>query len=86
MSSKIVKEIKNEITKAVVGKDDIIEQVLAAIFAGGHVLLEDVPGVGKTTLALAFSRALFTVSRMFSIKRHLLSNAILASMPLFSGI
>ncbi|MBQ5446353.1 MAG: MoxR family ATPase [Lachnospiraceae bacterium] len=58
MSSKIVKEIKNEITKAVVGKDDIIEQVLAAIFAGGHVLLEDVPGVGKTTLALAFSRAL----------------------------
>lgn len=58
MSSKIVKEIKNEITKAVVGKDDIIEQVLAAIFAGGHVLLEDVPGLGKTTLALAFSRAL----------------------------
>lgn len=58
MSSKIVKEIKNEITKAVVGKDDIIEQVLAAIFAEGHVLLEDVPGVGKTTLALAFSRAL----------------------------
>ncbi len=58
MDNSFVKEIKNEITKAVVGKDDIIEQVLSAIFAGGHVLLEDVPGVGKTTLALAFSRAL----------------------------
>ena len=58
MNNNFVKDIKNEITKAVVGKDEIIEQVLAAIFAGGHVLLEDVPGVGKTTLALAFSRAL----------------------------
>lgn len=58
MDHKVVKEIKQEITKAVVGKDEIIEQVLCAIFAGGHVLLEDVPGVGKTTLALAFSRAL----------------------------
>ncbi len=58
MNNHFVKDIKNEITKAVVGKDEIIEQVLAAIFAGGHVLLEDVPGVGKTTLALAFSRAL----------------------------
>lgn len=51
-------EISNEISKVIVGKDDIIKQVMAAIFAGGHVLLEDVPGVGKTTLALAFSRAL----------------------------
>lgn len=58
MNNNFVKDIKSEITKAVVGKDEIIEQVLAAIFAGGHVLLEDVPGVGKTTLALAFSRAL----------------------------
>lgn len=58
MANSIVVDIKREISKAVVGKEDIIEEVLAAIFAGGHVLLEDVPGVGKTTLALAFSRAL----------------------------
>ncbi len=58
MANKIVVDIKKEISKAVVGKEEIIEQVLSAIFAGGHVLLEDVPGVGKTTLALAFSRAL----------------------------
>ena len=47
-----------EIKKAVIGKDDCIVKVMTAILAGGHILIEDVPGVGKTTLALAFSRAL----------------------------
>lgn len=50
--------ILNEIKKVIVGKDDVITKTLMAILAGGHVLLEDVPGVGKTTLALAFSRAM----------------------------
>lgn len=58
MNYTTIKDIKKEISKAIVGKDDIIDKVLAAIFAGGHVLLEDVPGVGKTTLALAFSKTL----------------------------
>ena len=44
--------------KAVVGKDDILAKVLLAILARGHILLEDIPGVGKTTMALAFSKAL----------------------------
>ena len=48
----------NEIKKVIHGKDDVIGKVLCAILAGGHVLLEDIPGVGKTTLAVAFSRAL----------------------------
>ena len=43
-----------EIKKAVIGKDDCIIKVMTAILAGGHILIEDVPGVGKTTLALAF--------------------------------
>ncbi len=47
----------NEVKKAVIGKDDIIEKVLIAILAKGHILLEDIPGVGKTTLAIAFSKA-----------------------------
>ncbi len=50
--------ILNEVRKVIVGKDDVLEKVLMTILAGGHVLLEDVPGVGKTTLALAFSRAM----------------------------
>ncbi len=48
----------NEVSKALVGKRDVIEKALMAIYAGGHILLEDVPGTGKTTLALALSRAL----------------------------
>jgi MoxR-like ATPase len=48
----------NEVKKVFIGKDEIIEKVLMTIYAGGHILLEDAPGVGKTTLALGFSRAL----------------------------
>lgn len=51
-------KILQEVQKAVVGKDEILAKVLMAILAGGHILLEDIPGVGKTTLALAFSRAM----------------------------
>ena len=47
-----------EIRKVIIGKDEVAEKVLMAILSGGHVLMEDVPGVGKTTLALAFSRVL----------------------------
>lgn len=50
----IIKEVKRVIN----GKDDCIEKVMAAILAKGHILLEDVPGVGKTEMALAFSRAI----------------------------
>lgn len=53
-----VKQIINEINKAVIGKDYIIARVLAVILAKGHVLIEDIPGVGKTTLALAFSKVM----------------------------
>ena len=54
----ITRNVLAEVRKAVVGKDDVISKVWIALLAEGHVLLEDVPGVGKTTMALAFSRAL----------------------------
>ncbi len=50
--------IINEVRKAIIGKDTVVCKTLMAIVAGGHILLEDNPGVGKTTLALAFSRAM----------------------------
>lgn len=53
-----LEEITKEIEKAVVGKREVIQKVLMALLAGGHVLLDDVPGVGKTTLAMAVSRTL----------------------------
>ncbi len=52
----------DEVKKAVKGKDDCIIKAFAAFLAGGHILLEDVPGVGKTTLAVAFSRAMALVN------------------------
>ena len=54
LASQVVMEVK----KAIVGKDTVLVKVLAAVLARGHILLEDIPGVGKTTLALAFAKAL----------------------------
>jgi len=51
-------QVVNEVKKAVVGKDEIVVKTLLAVLARGHVLLEDIPGVGKTTMAIAFSKAL----------------------------
>ncbi|MBQ8833915.1 MAG: MoxR family ATPase [Oscillospiraceae bacterium] len=51
-------QILGQVRKVVVGKDPVLLWVLAAILAKGHILLEDIPGVGKTTMALAFSRVL----------------------------
>ncbi len=51
-------EICNEVKKVIVGKDGVIQKVLMSVLAEGHILLEDVPGVGKTTLATAFAKTL----------------------------
>ena len=54
------RELENvlvEIQKVIAGKQAVIEKILTAVLADGHILLDDVPGVGKTTLALALSRA-----------------------------
>lgn len=51
-------EIISEVKKIVIGKDDIVKKVLTTILAKGNILIEDIPGVGKTTLALTFSKAM----------------------------
>ena len=52
------KQIVREISKAIVGKDEVLIKVLLAVIAGGHILMEDIPGVGKTTMAVSLSKAL----------------------------
>jgi len=54
VTGKIIREVK----KVIVGKDEVVSKIWTAILAQGHVLLEDVPGVGKTTMALSFAKAL----------------------------
>lgn len=53
-----INEILEQIETVIVGKNDVMERILMAILAGGHVLMEDVPGVGKTATAMAFARTL----------------------------
>lgn len=55
---KQVNAIKEEVKKVVFGKDEVIEKVLMAIIGSGHILIDDIPGVGKTTMANAFARAM----------------------------
>lgn len=57
----VAQAIMEEVKKAVIGKDDCVKKVMAAILAGGHILIEDIPGVGKTTMALAFAKSMSLV-------------------------
>jgi MoxR-like ATPase len=50
--------IKSNISKVIIGKDDAIDLVLVALFCSGHILLEDVPGVGKTMLAKCLAKSI----------------------------
>ncbi|MGI5897519.1 MAG: AAA family ATPase [Oscillospiraceae bacterium] len=53
----IADKLKRNIAKVIIGKDEIIEHVLTALFASGHILLEDMPGTGKTTLAKVLAKS-----------------------------
>ena len=53
-----ISEILQQIEKVVVGKNENVEKIMMAILAGGHVLMEDVPGTGKTTTAMTFAKVL----------------------------
>jgi MoxR-like ATPase len=57
-SSEVIGRLQRELGQVIRGKKEAIDLLLVGLFAGGHVLIEDVPGVGKTTLAKALSRAM----------------------------
>lgn len=50
--------VKDTVNTVIKGKEQVVEKVLAGVIAGGHILMEDIPGVGKTTLATTFAKAL----------------------------
>ena len=56
MSQKL-EQVQAEVNKVIKGKEDVVKKVLAAVIAGGHILMEDIPGVGKTTLATTFAKS-----------------------------
>lgn len=58
-----VASIKEEVKKVIFGKDEVIDKLLMAIIGGGHILIDDIPGVGKTTMANAFAKAMGLVQK-----------------------
>ncbi|MBD5517543.1 MAG: MoxR family ATPase [Lachnospiraceae bacterium] len=58
MYQQILQNIQDEVNLVIKGKEDVVRKVLAAMIGGGHILMEDIPGVGKTTLATTFARVL----------------------------
>ena len=56
--TELAETVRNNVAHVVIGKDDVTELLLVALLTGGHVLLEDVPGIGKTTMAKALARSL----------------------------
>ncbi len=55
---KKIQAVQDSVNSVIKGKENVVKKVLAAVIAGGHILMEDIPGVGKTTLATAFARSL----------------------------
>ena len=68
--------LRDNIRKTIRGKDDVIEQVLVCLVAGGHLLIEDLPGVGKTTLAYSLARSLDAVFNRIQFTSDLLPSDV----------
>lgn len=56
-SSELISKLTEQISKVIIGKPEAIKLLISALISGGHVLIEDVPGTGKTTLAMALAKA-----------------------------
>ncbi len=77
MDNQTTKQIIEEVKKVIRGKDEVIEMMLCAVLAGGHVLLQDIPGVGKTTLAMTLKKTMSLSYRRVSFTPDVLPGDIL---------
>jgi len=78
----LLKRMRTELGAVLIGKPDVIDLLLVGVLAGGHVLVEDVPGVGKTTLAKAFARSVQVTFTRVQFTPDLLPTDILGSQVL----
>ena len=80
-----LRQVRTEIAKVIVGQDDVVEGVLICLIAGGHVLLEGVPGLGKTTLLRTLARALQLKYSRIQFTPDLMPGDIVGSMIVETG-
>ncbi|MFP4353959.1 MAG: AAA family ATPase [Phycisphaerae bacterium] len=76
-SSSALQALKKNIASVVIGKDEVVDKILTALLARGHVLLEDVPGVGKTLLSCALARSIDCQYRRIQLTPDMLPSDIL---------
>jgi MoxR-like ATPase len=72
-------QLKAQLGKVILGKEDVIENLVVALLSGGHILMEDVPGVGKTTLAKALAKSISADFKRVQFTPDLLPTDILGS-------
>ena len=77
--------LKDEVQKLVVGQEDIVEHVITAMIAGGHVLLEGVPGLGKTTLVRALANVLSLIHQRVQFTPDLETSDLIGTNLLVAG-
>jgi MoxR-like ATPase len=75
----ILSRLRAQLGRVILGKAEVIENVLTALFSGSHILMEDVPGVGKTTLAKALARSISVGFKRIQFTPDLLPTDILGS-------
>ena len=72
-----VMSVMEQVQRVVIGKEECVRKAMAAILAGGHILIDDIPGVGKTTLAMAFSKAMALDSKRIQFTPDVMPSDIL---------
>ena len=78
-TSQVVSQLQRSIARAIYGKEEAIQLALITLLARGHLLIEDVPGVGKTTLAQALAKSFHCTFQRIQFTSDLLPSDVLAS-------
>lgn len=76
-TSRKLEQVQTEVNKVIKGKENVVKKVLAAVIAGGHILMEDIPGVGKTTLATTFAKSMSMLYKRVQFTPDVLPSDIL---------